>query len=541
MKSVGAHYEEASRRKDIQPRFLLVFDGLSIRLTNYESAVATDWPLIKEVGSFSGSIYPDEGRADVGACSVKIIDDERFHQLLPNLPREKRVTLYGGFHNVAEADWLVLMSGLIQDLDLDGSLGEWTLSLNDLQLYRVKDCFRKFGKTKLNGAHADGAVTFNVDSTDGSATGDFAFHDPADADCNGWFLCDGEICSYSGMTPTSFTGVTRGQLIVAGGAEAKAHSNDAAIQELFVLIGNPIDILLQLYTSTGTGLNGPYDVWEAEQGLGIDDALIDVATFESIRDTWLIGETYRFVLKAPIDVKKWTEEQIFKPANAYPLVTGAGLMSVRLYNPPFGYQPAVVDINNVFQIRGWTRGLERLINNTVFSYDYDVVAGEYRAYQYDLEAVSINKHGLSPTYKCECQGLYSDLSAETIVDRRITRIWFRYADGCPSFAARVRFDAVIWDAGDIVSVTLPKLPDILLGTRGVADQWMEVTSWRPAPEEGAVDCEIWDTRIAGRFGGIAPNATPDYSLATDAEKNYCFISDQVTGLMPNGDPPYLIL
>ena len=48
-------------------------------------------------------------------------------------------------------------------------------------------------------------------------------------------------------------------------------------------------------------------------------------------------------------------------------------------------------------------------------------------------------------------------------------------------------------------------------------------------------------QFVGRFAIIMPNDAPDYANATEEERaNGCWMADDETGLMPNGDEPYLI-
>ena len=48
-------------------------------------------------------------------------------------------------------------------------------------------------------------------------------------------------------------------------------------------------------------------------------------------------------------------------------------------------------------------------------------------------------------------------------------------------------------------------------------------------------------RFIGRFAVIMPSDAPDYEDATLDEREFgCWLADETTGLMPNGDPPYLL-
>lgn len=55
----------------------------------------------------------------------------------------------------------------------------------------------------------------------------------------------------------------------------------------------------------------------------------------------------------------------------------------------------------------------------------------------------------------------------------------------------------------------------------------------------AVVCQSY--QFVGKFAVIMANDAPDYADATEEERlNGCWLADEATGLMPNGDEPYLI-
>lgn len=96
---------------------------------------------------------------------------------------------------------------------------------------------------------------------------------------------------------------------------------------------HPLTIALKVLTSTGAGTNGPYDVLAAENGVGMPQALVDVAGLEALR-TELPGLQMQFKEIAPQDAKRWIEGQIFRPLNIVPVITQHGQYSGRLFRQP---------------------------------------------------------------------------------------------------------------------------------------------------------------------------------------------------------------
>jgi len=540
MKDLEPVFDHATDDPGRRVVFVLSFSGVALELVSWFVPGSPErWPLIQSVSALAGTIEPDEGKADVGSITVKVLDDERFHQVVPLLKRNTRVQLKAGFHGMLEIDFPIVFTGLMQDPLYDG--GMWTLTMNDLNYFKINSAFRTFGKSRLNGAVAAGDVVITVDSTDGTATGDSAFHDPATSEVNGWLLIEKEIVPYTGKNATQFTGCTRGALAAAGSLAA-AHADNIEVRELFVAQGNPIDLLLKLLTSTGAGTNGAYDDWESDQGLGIPVSLIDVAAIENERDLFVSGDVYRFILKEPIgNVKSWIEAEIMKTMNAYPIMTGEGLISIKVYSFPYAYTPDDLTEEDVLELRSWRRGFDDLINQTEITYDWSPGYGEFLFQRYDVQAESANDHGLSKPWKLEAHGIYSDLQGESLMDRRVTRLFGRYKDGAPTFSARTHLSKFRWDAGDIVNVTLAALMNVKTGVLGVASKFMEVIGMKPNLASGEIAIEIMDTSLGGRGAGIAPNGTPDYASASEYERNYAFICVTATEKMANGDDPYLII
>ena len=97
------------------------------------------------------------------------------------------------------------------------------------------------------------------------------------------------------------------------------------------LSGNPINIMLQVLTSTGAGTNGDYDILAAANGLGIDEDFINISSIESVRDRWFPGPsvTMSFTINKRVQAKKWLETEIYKILNVYPTIDANGKFNIR--------------------------------------------------------------------------------------------------------------------------------------------------------------------------------------------------------------------
>jgi hypothetical protein len=126
------------------------------------------------------------------------------------------------------------------------------------------------------------------------------------ANSSGLIKINNEFISYTGVSGNQITGCIRGE-------EGSTPANHSFGDDVFfceVVSGNPIDLLLQLLISPAGG--GPYSV--LDDGANIDDALVDVAEFEKIRDEFFVGQTYDFILYQVDNLKAFIEQEILSPA-----------------------------------------------------------------------------------------------------------------------------------------------------------------------------------------------------------------------------------
>lgn len=94
------------------------------------------------------------------------------------------------------------------------------------------------------------------------------------------------------------------------------------------------------------------------------------------------------------------------------------------------------------------------------------------------------------------------------------------------------------EEGDIVAVTHPLLPDIQAGTRGITARPMMVLATAPVFDSALVDLTLLDASFQ-KYGLIAPAGTVNYTLADATTKTrYAFVAN-ASALMSNGATPYL--
>lgn len=125
--------------------------------------------------------------------------------------------------------------------------------------------------------------------------------------------------------------------LVAGTAISLAWTNATFSATAAPTGSEPIDLILQLLTSTGTATNGAYDVFKKGIGLGIPVEQIDLTSFTNVQaenDYDLAGTRVFFVFTESVDAKTFIDEELCKPFGWY-LATGndGRIKLVRPKNP----------------------------------------------------------------------------------------------------------------------------------------------------------------------------------------------------------------
>jgi hypothetical protein len=162
---------------------------------------------------------------------------------------------------------------------------------------------------------------------------------------------------------------------------------------------------------------------------------------------------------------------------------------------------------------------------------------------FDFERIRISVDGELP-----------DFADGSIRESRIVSRWIRTVANAilvnASILQRYRFSPdymlIDLDAKDRDAVLLGGVVDLetkdVITSEGEKDvQRWQVISWTEIEPGHKFRVKLQSYFFVGRFARIMPNSAPDYETATQAERDTGgFIADNVTGLMPNGDPPYLL-
>lgn len=127
-------------------------------------------------------------------------------------------------------------------------------------------------------------------------------------------------------------------------------SNCVFARETKPTMSDPIELMLQFLTSTGSGTNGDYDDFKKGVGLGIPVEQIDVDSFTAVMDQYdydLNRLKVAFIFSESVPAKDFIEQELCRPFGWYLGVANDGRIKlVRPKNPDKLYFSRA---NNVFQ------------------------------------------------------------------------------------------------------------------------------------------------------------------------------------------------
>jgi len=254
----------------------------------------------------------------------------------------------------------------------------------------------------------------------------------------------------------------------------------------------------------------PAEIFQAVAlfGLGLDASVIDrtqCVTLDSPAEGLYAGvRPFEFAITESFQAQQFLESDVFKPAGMYPVVKNTGQISLRGPRPPAaGVAGAVVcdfNENNLCTLPVVDR--MPVVNEVIFRFDYDGSA--YQTERYYLEATSLTTFGRGQQWVCESKGLRTELGGQWFAQWAATRLFRRFA-GTPTAlrggAPTLQIEAFlmtlpVW-AGDYVTVTHSKLPDVTTGAIGVTGRVYEVIDRSPDYAKGRMTYKLLDTGLTG--------------------------------------------
>jgi hypothetical protein len=180
-------------------------------------ANTTIYGVLSAIGGTSQTLNPDTANNTIGEMSFDLIDKNS--QITTTLGDElelgrstrlQRVRFFMGFEGFTWDDFVLIQTQLVKTIDFQA--GAYQFKCQDIQREMRKELFQ-VATTNLQTSLTDSVTTIDVYST---AQFQMVEHGSSYTDSPnatvGYIRVEDEIIKYTGTTPTSFTGCTRGAL-----------------------------------------------------------------------------------------------------------------------------------------------------------------------------------------------------------------------------------------------------------------------------------------------------------------------------------------
>lgn len=561
LQNVPVQYVTATSRGQKRPVYYVVFGPIGDGDPTFNrQALATEYAsgaiksptkqrahILQLPQSYQNQVTPYAGKSSIGGLTFVLQDKAgAVTTLVASYTMKNRlVTIWAGYQDVPEYQFFPLYRGILREVTMTADGVGFQFELADLLRTAKDQVFT--AATALAIAMSATQTTAPVYSVQGFA----ASTDLGDGyGARNYIRIDDEVISYTSLVafPTywDFAGCVRGEL----GTVPTNHDLDAEVVNFVRLEGNPLDLALQVLTSTGLGTNGAYDVLPASQGVGIPVDLVEVAAFENQRDRWIYTMQFRFWQQDKTEAKGWLEENIYKAINAYPVVTNEGKLSVHLYSVPL---PTVgtptLDESAIVGTPKFTGNYSTgraFFNELEIKYDHDPIVDQFGTIELYENSTSQEKFDEVAPLVYEQRGVRSDLRADIVNLRTVGNIFKRFSTPAPEIQVSAFYGSHLVGVGENVILSHRALPDLRTGRRGILSKLCEVTAKNIDFQRGTVAMTLLATEfnIDRRYGAITPANYPDYLAATETQRLYAFLSNEIVactvGHMSNGEDGYYV-
>ena len=310
---------------------------------------------------------------------------------------------------------------------------------------------------------------------------------------------------------------------------------------LTTVVGNFVNLYYSILADDfSTGGDFPLEsIANSPTGLGISTSALNLTQIQNERDIWHETTVVTATFEDDEDGKTWLEREIFRVFQCFPAISGDGLLGLRFHAPALPASSApVVDADDVIGVPTFTRQLSDHINKFTFRGDFTSSGGDFGSVLYSGETAEDLADQAATGETIEFYGESELLTAAqdgaAIATELAGRHRIRYLSGPASVGLSVPITRQDLEQGDVVAVTDDRLPDLFSGTRGLAGRLMTILSVGLKWDKATLDLALLDTGYR-RYGVIAPDATVDYTAASEVERgSFAWIGDASGNVSSSG-------
>lgn len=359
-----------------------------------------------------------------------------------------------------------------------------------------------------------------------------------------------------GTTANVFYGIQQVVLNANGEATPQQHQAGAQVDNYVLFQGNPVDLMLQIIMSTGTGLNWSgtgtnYDVLPASQGIGVPYSLVNIANFQSQKGRFLSWINFYGFANDQTSAIKFFQDHFFVQTQCYIFTNKSGQLDFKAIYYPLPTDRVInIDITNDIQqtmrvdLNLQTSG--DFLNEVVAVWDYQPIPDIYTSYQITDQLASQQTYCELATTTIECNFVVTHLDGNRIVNRMTNIMLKRFSNPLPVITMNAFSQLQLVNPGDTILLTSSQLPNYSIGGLG-GSVLCEVITAGPDFANDRTQLTLFCVGFASnkRYGVIGPAGMPNYPTASPTQKNYAFASALVpgnpeVGYQSNGDPGYYI-
>lgn len=464
------------------------------------------------IGEHVSALFPSDGEQSMRGLLTKY----------PRQMRGRRVWLKWGLDATADSETNTVFAGTIDSLSWTDLGRTLVIECEDAQSWLRQPLFTDLGSRIPAGSTASESGAFLIASDpDGraltlaggaiAATGRavYALRDAV----GGGIAGVGDL-----FHPVTLVAGATGSVVNAPLSQAIVTAYDGvAISEGAIPYSHPLEIALAIMTSTGAGTNGAYDVLPAEWGLSIPESDINVGeilTLVAEPDT----PVCRVVITEPVrEARAWLIETLLKPFGYY-LTVGVEhpitIAALRAPTPdeaqgatPIGINDIVIEPGGRILIEGPTMENTAILGAIALSYHPTLVDGKVEfARERRIPVTNANDAAAwqsAPDVEIQAWlgdrsipgGLADDADVITHFENLGKNMLARFSAPPSILRVTCQMGLVGVAPGELVSVTLPHLPNASRAARGMTGELFEVWSREVDLARGVVVLELAQTNI----------------------------------------------
>lgn len=508
MRYDSVRFAQADRSADKRPRFVvnIVFDVGSLYFTSHTGISGVPGTVIEgvleNIDAVSQRIVPDESRSEIGTMSFALVDrtsavTTEFRSKLNALKglRGKTVRLYRGFEGLSFSEFSLFQTQIISDAEFD--FGSYSIKCSDITREQRKQVFDPKGTTLRLSCTADDTTIAVYDTSAFLAVEHGTSWSDGPSGTYGYIKVQDEVIRWSGKTPDSFTGCTRGAL----NTRPKAHAVDAAtaadqrtkVEEVIYL---ELPAAMLAYAVLTGVLYGQTGTLPAHWHLGISTTLVRLADFTGIgADLWTPadptkGLILRFVQEKSQDGKAFLEKLVYSPMGCYSPIYADGQIGLRRLAALTADSAPVLTLTeaNIVSHSGLQHDMSSVLNDFVVEWSFDGKEPRRRTRIYDARSQRI--HGKAPQKVLSWRGLYGSRHTDITIWQRLTAYRDRYSAPPQRLQVNLLPSLGTLEVGDVVRVKVKNLRDYA-GAGATIDRSFEVQRVAVNHQTGDVDADLF--------------------------------------------------